>query len=73
MAVVRGLFVVFLGAVAVEATSVVHYRTGPPSSFLLAAIGVNLGLGVVAGAEGNRAGQSLQTAIARYNAALPDP
>jgi hypothetical protein len=70
----RWILVAALGATIVEAVSVaVHPPAHAPSVLnVLPEIGVDLGLGVAGLVEAKRAGDALQTAISRYNSALPD-
>jgi hypothetical protein len=72
-AVASGLYVAFVSAAVVEAVLVAHYRAFPPSGFVPVALGVDLGIGVAGGFEAKRSADALQTAITRYNAALPNP
>jgi hypothetical protein len=72
--VAHGIFAVFLGGSIVEAIAFAtrSRTTAPPVSAVLATVGLDIGLGVAGLVEATRSANALQTAIARYNAALPD-
>jgi hypothetical protein len=70
----RWIFVAALGATIVEAASVATHPPAHAPNVLnaLPEIGVDLGLGVAGLVEAKRGEDALQTAISRYNSALPD-
>lgn len=70
----RWIFAAALGATIVEAISLTEHPPAhaPHVLNVLPEIGVDLGLGVAGLVEAIRAGDALQTAVSRYNAALPD-
>ena len=67
----RWILIAAFGASIVEAVS---FAQSPPKSApnVLPEIGVDLGLAVAGVVEAKRAADALQTAISRYNSALPD-
>lgn len=67
----RWIFAAALGASIVEAVSFAgHPSTHAPN--ILPVLGIDLGLGAAGIVEAKYAGDALQTAISRYNAALPE-
>lgn len=71
LAASRASFVLGVAAAAVGAISFASQQT-PRFANILPMTGLGIGLGITGLVETKQAGDALQTAVTRYNAALPD-